>query len=37
MQEEEEGRIGLKLISTDVVHSGNYIIRRTDEKSNFED
>ena len=39
MQEEEEGRIGIKLYPTSStsVFSGNFCIRRTDERSNFED
>jgi len=35
-QEEEDGRIGLKLMSIEhPVQTGNFCIRRTDEKSNF--
>ena len=36
--DEEEGRMSLKLVDTEIIQrSGNYCIRRTDERSNFND
>jgi hypothetical protein len=35
-EEEEEGCIGIKLKKTDTFLGGNLCVRRTDEKSNFQ-